>query len=105
MHWLKTVPAIGAMLAMPSLLETGTRARVPSVGALAAYGRGVESQRLSHGKVTGQGHTKNGHQYLGWALVEAAHVALRFDPGSTRVSPRQPAKRHTLVALTTVTHT
>jgi transposase len=105
MHWLKTVPEIGDMLAMTSLLATGTMARVPSVGDLAAYGRGVESQRRSHGKVNGQGNTQNGHQYLGWALVEAAHVAIRFDPGITRFSQRQPAKRPTLGALKTVTHT
>jgi hypothetical protein len=80
-------------------------ARVLSVGDVASYGRCVESQRLSHGNVTGQGHTQNGHKYLGWACVEAAHGAIRFDPGSTRFYQRKQAKRPTLVALKTVTQT
>jgi hypothetical protein len=93
------------MLAETILLETGALARVPSVGAVASDGRCVESQRLSHGQVNGQGHTQNGHKSLGWALVEAAHVAIRVDPGITRFYQRQQAKSHTLVALKPVTHT
>jgi len=75
------------------------------VGDFASYGRCVKSQRLSHGKVKGQGNTKNGNKYLGWAFVEAAHVAMHFDPGITRFYQRKLVKRHTLVALKTVTHT
>jgi transposase len=105
MHWRKPGPGSGEMLAWTILLETGAMARVPSVGDVASDGRGVERQRLSHGQVKGQGHTQNGHKSLGWALVEAAHAAMRFDPGITRFYQRQQAKSHTLVALKTVTHT
>jgi transposase len=80
LHWLKTVPGIGDILALTILLETGTIARFPSVGDFASYGRCVKSQRLSNGKVKGHGNTKNGNRYLGWAFVEAAHFAIRFDP-------------------------
>jgi transposase len=104
MRWLKTVPGIGDILAMTILLETGTMARFPSVGDFASYCRGVESQRLSNGKVTGKGNTKNGNKYLGWAFVEAAHFAIRFDPGIKRFYQRKQAKSHKLVALKTVTH-
>jgi transposase len=105
MHWLKTLPGIGDILALTILLETGTMARVTSVGDFASYCRCVKSQRLSHGKVKGQGNTKNGHTYLGWAFVEAAHVAIRFDPGIKRFYQRKQVKRHKLVALKAVTHT
>jgi transposase len=105
MRWLKTVPGMGDMLAMTILLETGTMARFTSVGDFASYCRCVESQRLSHGKVKGKGNTTNGNKYLGWAFVEAAPVAMRFDPGITRVYQRKQAKSHKLVALKTVTHT
>jgi transposase len=105
LHWLKTVPGIGDILALTILLETGTMARFPSVGDFASYCRCVKSQRLSHGTVKGQGNTKNGNKYLGWAFVEAAHFAMRFDPGIQRFSQRKQVKRHKLVALKTVTHT
>jgi transposase len=104
MHWLKTVPGIGDILALTILLETGTMARFTSVGDFASYCRCVKSQRLSNGKVKGQGNPKNGNRYLGWAFVEAAHFAIRFDPGINRFYQRQQAKRHKVVALKTVTH-
>jgi transposase len=103
-HWLKTVPGMGDILAWTILLETGPMARFPSAGALASDCRGVKSQRRSHGQVTGQGNTKNGTKDLGWAVVEAAHFAMRFAPGITRFYQRQPVTRHKLVALKTVTH-
>jgi transposase len=93
------------MLALTILLETGTRARLTSVGDLASDCRCVKSQRLSHGQVTGQGHPKNGYKYLSGAFVEAPHVAIRFDPGITRCYQRKQAKSHQLVALKAVTHT
>jgi transposase len=104
MHWLKTVPGIGDILALTILLETGTIARFPSVGDFASYCRCVKSQRLSHGKVKGQGNAKNGNKYLGWAFVEAAHFAIRFDPGIKRFYQRKQGRSHRLVALKAVTH-
>jgi transposase len=85
-------------------LETGPRARFASVGHFASYCRCVESQRLSNGKVKGKGNTKNGTKYLGWAFVEAANFAIRFDPGIKRFAQRKQAKSHRLVALKTVAH-
>jgi transposase len=79
-------------------------ARFTSVGDFVSYCRCVKSQRLSHGKVKGQGNAKNGNKYLGWAFVEAAHVAIRFDPGIKRFYQRKQVKSHKLVALKTVTH-
>jgi hypothetical protein len=64
----------------------------------------VKRQRLSHGTGKGQGNATNGHKDLGWAVVEAAPLAMRCDPGITRVYQRKQVKRHTRVALKTVTH-
>jgi transposase len=58
LHLLKTVPGIGDILALTILLETGPMARFPSAGDFASYCRCVKSQRLSNGKVKGQGNTK-----------------------------------------------
>jgi transposase len=104
MHWLKTVPGIGDILAWTILLETGTIARFTSVGDFVSYCRCVKSQRRSHGKVKGQGNTNNGNKYLGWAFVEAAHFAIRFDPGIKRFYQRKQVRSHRLVALKAVTH-
>ncbi len=57
LHWLKTVPGIGDMLALTILLETGTMARFPSVGDFASYCRCVKSQRLSIGDLRNVGCT------------------------------------------------
>jgi transposase len=102
MKWLKTVPGIGNILALTILLETGTTARFAHVGDFASSCRCVKSQRLSNGKVKGQGNAKNGHAYLGWAFVEAANFAIRYDPGIKRFYQRRQAKRHRMVALKTV---
>jgi transposase len=102
-HWLETVPGIGDVLALTILSETGTIARFPGAGDFASDCRCVKGQRLSHGKVKGQGNAKNGDKYLGWAFVEAAHFAIRFAPGITRFYQRKQVNRHTLVALKTVT--
>jgi hypothetical protein len=58
---LLTVSGIGDILALTIMLETGDIGRFERVGNLASYGRCVDSQKLSHGKRKGKGHTKNGH--------------------------------------------
>jgi transposase len=104
-HGLKTGPGSGDILAFTILLEAGPVARFPSAGDFASSCRCVKRQRLSTGTVQGQGNTKDGNKYLGWAFVEAAHCAMRFDPGINRFYQRKQVKRHQLVALKPVTHT
>jgi transposase len=102
MTWLHTVPGIGNMLALTMVLATGPMARCEHVGDCASYCRWVKSQRLRNGKGKGRGHAKNGKPYLGWACVEAATCAIRFDAESKRCDPRRQSKRPQLVALKTV---
>jgi transposase len=102
MTWLQTVPGIGNILARTIVLETGTMARFAHVGDFASYCRCVKSQRLSNGKVKGRGNAKNGKPSLGWACVEAANFAIRFDAEIKRFSQRRQSKRHRMVALKTV---
>jgi transposase len=102
MTWLQTVPGIGPILALTIVLETGTIDRFEHVGDFASYCRCVRSQRLSNGKVKGRGNSKNGNPYLGWAFVEAANFAIRFDAEIKRFYQRRRSKRHQMVALKTV---
>jgi transposase len=87
-----TVKGIGPLVAQTIALATGAIRRCPTVGHSASYCRCVDSTKRSHGKRKGQGHVKNGHPYLAWVSMEAAQLALRFQPAAQRFSQRKLAK-------------
>lgn len=101
---LKTVPGIGEILALTIMLETGDITRFPSVGEYASYCRCVGSQKVSNGKKKGSGNTKNGNKYLGWAYVEAANFAIRFNARIKSFFQRKQSKSKRVVALKAVAH-
>jgi hypothetical protein len=63
------------------------------------------SARFSNGKRQGRGNTKNGHNYVSWAFVEAANFAVRSTPQIKRYSQRKMAQTDNIVATKTVAHT
>lgn len=95
---LQTIPGIGNILGMTISLETGPADRFASAGNFASYCRCVKSERLSNGKAKGRNNQKCGNKYLGWAFVEAAHMARRFCPEAARFYDRKRAKTNTMVA-------
>jgi transposase len=101
---LKTGPGIGEILALTIMLETGDITRFPSVGDYASYCRCVGSQKISNGKKKGSGNTKNGNKYLGWAYVEAANFAIRFNARIKSFYQRKQSKSKRVVALKAVAH-
>ncbi len=101
---LKTVPGIGQILALTIMLETGDIGRFQSVGDFASYCRCVGSQKISNGKCKGSGNTKNGNKYLGWAFVEAANYAIRFNSKIKSFYQRKKSKTNGIVALKAVAH-
>ena len=101
---LQTVPGIGKILGLTITLETGNLERFPSVGNYTSYCRCVTSQKLSNGKRKGQGNKKNGNRYLAWAFGEAAHFAIRFNPGIRRYYQRKATRTKVMVALKAVAH-
>jgi transposase len=103
---LLTVDGIGTILAQTIALETGQIGRFPTVGDYASYCRCVNSTKLSNGKRKGQGNVKNGHLYLGWAYMEAAQFAIRFNPQAQRFYQRKLAKstNNTVLARKSVAH-
>jgi transposase len=66
----------------------------------------VDSHKISNGKRKGHGNVKNGHPYLGWASMEAAQYALRFNPSAQRFYQRKLAKstNNTTLARKAVAH-
>jgi transposase len=101
---LLTVPGIGPVLGLTIMLETGDIGRFPSVGDFASYARCVGSAHISNGKKKGKGNTKNGNKYLGWAFIEAASFATRYNDCIQRYYQRKMAKVHLMVAKKTMAH-
>jgi len=101
---LLTVDGIGNILAMTIMYEAGSMERFAKVGQFASYGRCVGSSRWSNGKKKGTGNRKNGNKYLGWALIEAANYAVRFNERIRCFYQRKEAKTNVVVARMAVAH-
>jgi transposase len=86
------------------MLETGDIKRFAEVGDFASYARCVGSERISNGKKKGKGNTKNGNKYLGWAFIEAATFAVRYNETIQRYYQRKKSKAHMMVAKKAVAH-
>jgi len=95
---LQTLPGVGRILGLTLLLEIGDIQRFAHPENLASYGRCVAARRLSNGQGKGDNNRKCGNRYLGWALVEAAHCALRTNPQAQRFYQRKAAARNPAVA-------
>jgi transposase len=89
---LLTIPGIGKILGLTIMLETGTVARFPKAGNYTSYCRCVRATHTSNGKIKGLNNGKNGNRYLGWAFVEAAHLALATCPPARKFYDRKKTK-------------
>lgn len=101
---LLTVDGIGRILALTIMLETGDIRRFPTVGDYASYCRCVNSRKISNFKKKGEGNRKNGNKYLGWAYIEAAEYARRFQERVRRFYNRKAAQTLSVVARKTTAH-
>jgi transposase len=95
---LQSIPGIGKILGMTISLETVDPKRFPSAGDFASYCRCVDSRRISNGKKKGENNAKCGNKYLGWAFVEAANFARRYDLQCRRFYDRKAAQTNSIVA-------
>lgn len=101
---LLTAPGAGTILSLTIMLETGDITRFPSVGNYVSYCRCVRSNRISNGKIKGEGNSKNGNKYLSWAYVEAANYAIRDYAYVRRYYQKKMAKTNNVVAIKAVAH-
>ena len=92
------MPGIGEILGWTIVLESGPVSRFPGAGHYASYSRCVGSRWMSNGKGKGRGNRKNGNRYLGWAFMEAAHFAVRYDARIRRYYQRRCARGHCFAA-------
>jgi len=97
------------------LMDHGHRVHLANTGAIQQYSglkygndesdaRCVGSARLSNGKKKGKGNPKNGNKYLGWAFIEAASFAVRYNETIQAYYQRKAAKVHLMVAKKAVAH-
>jgi transposase len=95
---LNTLPGVGRILGMTITLEVGEIGRFKTAGDFASYCRAVDARRTSNEKSKGRNNRKCGNKYLGWALVEAANFAKRYDARSRKWFDRKAAKTNTVLA-------
>ena len=95
---LQTMPGVGRILGLTITLETVDPKRFASPGDYASYCRCVNSRRTSNGKKKGENNGKCGNKYLGWAYVEAAQFARRYDNGCRKFHDRKSAQVNNIVA-------
>jgi transposase len=92
-------PGIGKILGLTIMLEIGDISRFEKVGNFTSYCRCANASRFSNGKKKGNNNSKNGNKYLSWALVEAAHHAVRHYPAIQKFYQRKLAKKNHILAI------
>jgi transposase len=95
---LQSIPGIGEILGMTITMETGDLGRFASAGNYASYARCVDSKRETNGKKKGRNNSKCGNKYLGWAFVEAAQFARRYNLQCRQFYDRKCAQANSIVA-------
>ncbi len=95
---LNTLPGVGRVLGMTITMEVGEIGRFKSAGDFASYCRAVDARRTSNEKSKGCNNRKCGNKYLGWAFVEAANFAKRYNEPCRRWFDRKASRTNTILA-------
>lgn len=95
---LQTLPGVGIILGLTITLETGEIGRFAGPGEYASYCRTVDASRFSNGRKKADNNQKCGNKYLGWAWVEAANFAKRYDEQCRRWFDRKAARTSKVIA-------
>ena len=99
---LMQICGIGYYSAFAILAAIGDVQRFPSPGKLASYA-GLVPRQYQSGKHAFNGHiTKTGNPLLRWLLVEAARVAVRWDPHWKDIHDRIARRRGSNIATVAV---
>lgn len=95
---LRSLPGIGPVLSGMIILEIGDIRRFESPECYASYCRTVAAKKKSNGKSKGDNNRKCGNKYLGWAYIEAANLARRYNEDARRWYDRKAARRGKIIA-------
>ncbi len=95
---LTSLPGVGTILGLTITMEVGDIERFADAGHFASYCRTVGAERTSNDRKKGANNSKCGNKYLGWAFVEAANFARRYDWQWRQWFDRKAAKTNTVLA-------
>jgi transposase len=98
-HRLRTIPGVGAILALVLLYELHQVDRFERVGQFLSYARLVRCDHESAGKKLGTGGKKIGNAHLRWAFAEAACLFLRGSDRAKQWKQKQEKKHGSAKAL------
>jgi transposase len=77
LYLLRSIPGVGAILALVVLYEVHDIKRFPRVQDFSSYARLIKPVKQSDGKWAGHSNKKIGNHHLKWAIKEAAILMLR----------------------------
>ena len=99
---LKTTPGVGDITARVILAEIGDISRFPTDKGLACYAGLTQRQYQSSETRRTMGITKEGSSHMRWVLVQAAWIAIRFDPALREFYEKLKEKKNARVAVCAV---
>jgi transposase len=97
-HLLMSQPGVGAVTALAFVLTVGDVRRFPRGKQVASYLGPIPREHSSGGKQRMGGISKQGNRLLRFLLVEAANIAVRFDPELRKDYQHRCHQRHFGVA-------
>lgn len=89
---LRAIKGVGPVLALTWCLEIGDPARFGSIRKAISYCGLCSAQRQSAGKDQRGPLSKQRNKHLQWVLIEAAHLAPRFNPALAALQQRERAR-------------
>ena len=95
---LLSLPGVGRILAMTITMEVGDIKRFATPENFASYCRAVKAERTSNDRKKADNNSKCGNKYLGWAFVEAANFAKRYDSQCRKWFDRKAGRTNTVIA-------
>ena len=101
---LKTIPGIGDISARVILAEIGDITRFPTDKSLACFVGITPKQHQSGNTMRTMGITKEGSSHMRWVFVQAAWIALRFDPALREYYERLKKEKGAAKAICAVAH-
>ena len=101
---LKTIPGIGDISARVILAEIGDISRFPTDKSLACFVGITPKQHQSGDTMRTMGITKEGSSHMRWVFVQAAWIALRFDPALREYYERLEKEKGAAKAICAVAH-
>jgi transposase len=101
---LKTIPGIGDISARVILAEIGDISRFPTDKSLACFVGITPKQHQSGNTMRTMGITKEGSSHMRWVFVQAAWIALRYDPALREFYERLEKEKGAAKAICAVAH-